>query len=104
VVNFGRCFSCGGTLRLFIEDMSTQTVTLKQVTWDTGQGTLSGIVTVTPALTKNFKSFTLSGEAFRVQGFSNAFTLHLGYSGSHSSQQVKDLFQPGALLEFGDAT
>jgi hypothetical protein len=42
VVNFGRCFSCGGTLRLFIEDMSTQTVTLKQVTWDTGQGTLSG--------------------------------------------------------------
>ena len=37
----------------------SQTVTLKQVTWD--QGTLSGIVTVTPALTKNFKSFTLSG-------------------------------------------
>jgi hypothetical protein len=59
------------------------------------------IVTVTPALTKNFKSFTLSGEAFRVQGFSNAFTLHLGYSGSHSSQQVKDLFNPVLYWNLG---
>ena len=87
--------------------MSTQTVTLKQVTWDTrGQDTLSGIVTVTPALTTNFKSFTLStlsGELFRVQGFRDAFTLRFTYSGSHSSQQVKDLFQPGALLEFWEA-
>ena len=88
--------------------MSTQTVTLKQVTWDTsGKDILSGIVTVTPALTTNFNSFTLStlsGELFRVQGFSNAFTLHFSYSVSHSSQQVKDLFQPGALLRFGEAT
>jgi hypothetical protein len=88
--------------------MSTQTVTLKQVTWDTwGKDTLSGIVTVTPALTTNFKSFTLStlsGEVFSVQGFKNVFTVHFSYSGSHSSQQVKDLFQPGALLIFGEAT
>jgi hypothetical protein len=88
--------------------MSTQTVTLKQVTWDQwGQDTLSGIVTVTPDLTRNFKSFTLSGEAFRVHGFSNAFTLRFTYSGSHSnhsSQHVKNLFQPGALLEFWEAT
>ena len=87
--------------------MSTQTVTLKQVTWDTRrQDTLSGIVTVTPALTTNFKSFTLStlsGEFFRVQGFRDTFTLRFTYSGSHSSQQVKDLFQPGALLQFWEA-
>jgi hypothetical protein len=84
--------------------MSIQTVTLKQITWDTwGQDTLSGIVTVTPALTRNFKAFTLStlsGQLFMVQGFRNAFTLRFTYSGSHNSQQVKDLFQPGALLEF----
>ena len=85
-----------------------QTATLKQVTWDTrGQDTLSGIVTVTPALTTNFKSFTLStlsGETFKIQGFRDASTLRFTYSGSHSSQQVKDLFQPGALLIFGEAT
>ena len=67
--------------------MSTQTVTVKQVTWDTwGQDTLSGIVTVTPALTTNFKTFTLStlsGELFRVQGSRNAFTLRFTYSGGH---------------------
>jgi hypothetical protein len=98
VVNFGRCFSCGGTLLLFIEDMSTQTVTLKQVTWDTGQGTLSGIVTVTPALTKNFVSFTLRGEMFSIPDFKDVFTVRFSYSGS--DHNVKDLFQPGALLRF----
>jgi hypothetical protein len=103
---FSKAFLASMT-QCFFGDMSTQTVTLKQVTWDTrGQDTLSGIITVTPALTTNFKSFTfstLSGEFFRVQGFRDAFTPRFTYSGSHSSQQVKDLFQPGALLQFWEA-
>jgi hypothetical protein len=76
--------------------MSTQTVTLKQVTWD--QGTLNGIVTVTPALTTRFRVFELNGERFSIQGFRDLSTFRFSYSGSHSSQHVKDLFQPGALL------
>ena len=77
----------------------SQTVTLKQVTWDQrGQDTLSGIVSVTPALTTNFRTFMLSGEVFSVQGFKNVFTVRFSYSGSQSSRHVKDLFQPGALL------
>ena len=82
--------------------MSTQTVTLKQVTWDQwGQATLSGIVTVTPAVTPSPQApivFELSGEVFNIQGFRDVNTFRFGYSGSHSRQHVKDLFQPGALL------
>ena len=84
---------------IFFEDMSTQTVTLKQVTWDQwGQDTLSGIVTVTPAVTPSPIVFELSGEVFNIQGFRDVNTFRFSYSGSQSSQYVKDLFQPGALL------
>ena len=83
---------------IFFEDMS-ETVTLKQVTWDQwGQGTLSGIVTVTPALTTRPIVFELSGEVFNIKGFRDVNTFRFSYSGSQSSQHVKDLFQPGALL------
>jgi len=84
--------------------MSIQTVTLKQVTWDQwGQGTLSGIVSVTPALTRKPTAFELGGQVFNIKGFSDVNTLRFTYSGSHSSQQVKNLFKPGALLEFWSA-
>ena len=83
---------------IFFEDMS-QTVTLKQVTLDTwGQDTLSGIVTVTPAITTRPIVFELSGEVFNIKGFRDVNTFRFSYSGSQSSQHVKDLFQPGALL------
>jgi hypothetical protein len=74
----------------------SQTVTLKQVTWD--QGTLSGIVTVTPALTTRPIAFELRGEVFNIKGFRDVNTFRFTYSGSQSSQHVKNLFQPGALL------
>ena len=83
---------------IFLEDMS-QTVTLKQVTWDQwGQDTLSGIVSVAPALTTRPIVFELSGEVFNIKGFRDVNTFRFSYSGSQSSQHVKDLFQPGALL------
>ena len=79
--------------------MSTQTVTLKQVTWDQwGQETLSGIVTVTPAVTPKPIVFELRGEVFNIKGFRDVNTFRFSYSGRRSSQDVKDLFQPGALL------
>jgi hypothetical protein len=77
----------------------SQTVTLKQVTWDQwGQDTLSGIVSVAPALTTRPIAFELSGEVFNIKGFRDVNTFRFSYSGSQSSQHVKDLFQPGALL------
>ena len=77
----------------------SQTVTLKQVTWDQwGKETLTGIVTVTPALTTRPIAFELSGEVFNIKGFRDVNTFRFTYSGSQSSQHVKDLFQPGALL------
>jgi hypothetical protein len=79
--------------------MSAQTVTLKQVTWDqSGQDKLSGIVSVTPALTTKPVGFELSGEWFNIRGFRDVNTFRFSYSGRQSSQHVKDLFQPGALL------
>jgi hypothetical protein len=77
----------------------SQTVTLKQVTWDTwGQYTLTGIVTVTPAITEKPLHCELSGEVFDIQGFRDVNTFRFTYSGSQSSQYVKGLFQPGASL------
>jgi len=77
----------------------SQTVTLKQVTWDRwGQYTLTGMVTVTPAITERPIVFEVSGERFNIQGFRDVNTFRFTYSGSQSSQYVKGLFQPGALL------
>jgi hypothetical protein len=79
--------------------MSSQTVTLKQVTWDQwGQDTISGIVTVTPALTTRPLAFELGGERFDIKGFRDVDTFRFTYSGRRSSQYLQGLFQPGSLL------
>ena len=77
----------------------SQTVTLKQVTWDQwGKETLTGIVTVTPALTTRPIAFELSGERCDIRGFRDVDTFRFTYSGIRSSEYMKGLLQPGALL------